>query len=1271
MPTYRDVIDRAQAVSNGLQLELKDQIQRDTFEKRKWEDFGKGKNAPPNKRWRPSTSSSVGSAITGSSTGRSQCPKCKKNHTGECWRGKNVCYSCGDPGHMSYNCPKRKKEPERKMLEAEKKVKPRVFAMTKGDDDTKDGADTMSGILQVSNIPALVLFDSGATHSFISANFCSKLDFLICDDCGSLEVNIPSGEMITTNRIARDIVVNIEGEKLMADLHILEMRDFDIILGMDWMGKNNATIKCREREVEIQRTGEPKLIFYGATTKVTPKIISAMKAMRLLRKKECQGYLISIIGAQSTGYKVSEVPIVEEYEDVFPEELPGIPPDRRIEFTIDLIPGATPISKAPYRMAPKELQELKVQLQELLDKGFIRPSISPWGAPVLFVKKKDGTFRMCVDYRELNKLTIKNKYPLPRIEDLFDQLKGSRVFSKIDLRSGYHQLKVKESDVAKTAFRTRYGHYEFTVVPFGLSNAPGVFMDLMNRTFHSYLDRFVIVFIDDILVYSRDKEQHAEHLRIVLEILRKEKLYEKFQKCEFWLERVAFLGHVVTVNGIEVDPSKVEAISSWKTPTNVNEVRSFLGMAGYYRRFIEGFSKISGPMIKLTRKNEKFQWNEQCEKSFQELKRRLTTAPVLTVPDGTEGFVIYTDASKQGLGCVLMQNGKVVAYASRQLKPHEQNYPTHDLELAAVVHALKIWRHYLYGSKCEIYTDHKSLKYFFTQKELNLRQRRWLELVKDYDCTIHYHPGKANVVADALSRKSHLTTLPTTQEQLIREFEKLNLEMVKPPSTTSGVIASLVVRPMIRDRIREAQKDDPFLCKMKLEGTIQGFALANDGTLVFEGRLCVPKNEELRREILEEAHNTPYSVHPGGTKMYKDLKTFYWWRNMKKSIGEFVERCITCQQVKAEHQRPSGLLNPLEIPEWKWEHIAMDFVVGLPRTLKGHNAIWVIIDRLTKSAHFLHVKTTFSMDQLAQLYISEIIRLHGVPVSIVSDRDTRFTSNFWKSLQSSLGTKLNFSTTYHPQSDGQSERTIQILEDMLRACVLDSGGSWEKYLPLVEFSYNNSYQSTIGMAPFEALYGRRCRSPIHWDEVGERRILGPEIIERTVGVITKIRERMKIAQDRQKSYADQRRKEIHFDVGDNVFLRIAPMKGVIRFGKKGKLQPRYVGPFEILERIGEVAYRLALPPDIAGVHDVFHVSMLRKYISDPSHVISHANLQIAPDLTYEETPIAILDRKVHTLRNRQVTLVKVQWSRHGLEEATWEKEDELLARYPEARDLPG
>ncbi|WVZ70634.1 hypothetical protein U9M48_019282, partial [Paspalum notatum var. saurae] len=431
---------------------------------------------------------------------------------------------------------------------------------------------------------------------------------------------------------------------------------------------------------------------------------------------------------------------------VFPEELSGLPPDRDVEFAIELVPGTAPVSRRPYRMAPDELKELKVQLQEQLDKGFIRPSSSSWGCLALLVEKKDqGGKRLCVDYRPLNVVTIKNKYPLPHIDILFDQLAGAKVFPKIDLRSGYYQIKIREEDIPKTAFSTRYGLYKYLVMSFGLTNAPAFFMYKMNSVFMNELDKFVVVFIDNILIYSKSEEEHKEHLRIVLTRLREHKLYAKFSKCAFWLKEVSFLRHILSEKGVAVDPSKVKDVLNWKQPETVTEIQSFLGLAGYYCRFIKDFSKTAKPMTSLTKNNAKYVWSSNCEKAFQTLKKLLTFAPVLAQPDVTKPFDVYCDASGNGLGCVLIQEGRVITYASRQLRKHEANYPTHDLELQQLYTR----------NTCHIYTDHKSLKYIFTQPELNMRQRWWLELIKDYDLEVHYHLGKANVVADALSRKAH------------------------------------------------------------------------------------------------------------------------------------------------------------------------------------------------------------------------------------------------------------------------------------------------------------------------------------------------------------------------------------------------------------------------------------------------------------------------------------------------------------------------------------
>ncbi|GJR51928.1 putative nucleotidyltransferase, ribonuclease H [Tanacetum coccineum] len=1115
---------------------------------------------------------------------------------------KPTCFECGAQGHFKKECPRMKNNKGNRGNQAGNDRAPAKVYVVGNAGANPD--NVVAGTFLLNNRYAYILFDTGADRSFVSTAFSSQIDITPSTLDHYYDVELADGRIIGLNTILKGCTLNFLNHQFHVNLMPVELGSFDAIIGMDWLAKHQAVIACAEKIVRIPWKNKTLIIHGDGSTQgnVTRlNIISCTKTLKYMEK----GFPIFLahittkeIEDKSEKKRLEDVPIVQDFPEVFPEDLPGLPPTRQVEFQIDLVPGAAPVARAPYRLAPSEMKELSEQLKELSDKGFIRPSSSPWGAPVLFVKKKDGSFRMCIDYRELNKLTVKNRYPLPRIDDLFDQLQGSSVYSKIDLRSGYHQLRVREEDIPKTAFRTRYGHYEFQVMPFGLTNAPAVFMDLMNRVCKPYLDKFVIVFIDDILIYSKNKQEHEEHLKIILELLKKEELYAKFSKCEFWIPKVQFLGHVIDSEGIHVDPAKIESIKDWTSPKSPTEIRQFLGLAGYYRRFIEGFSKIAKPMTKLTQKKVKFEWGDKQEAAFQLLKQKLCSAPILALPEGSEDFIAYCDASKKGLGAVLMQREKVISYASRQLKIHEKNYTTHDLELGAVVFALKIWRHYLYGTKCTVFTDHKSLQHILDQKELNMRQRRWLELLSDYDCDIRYHPGKANVVADALSRKEREPPLRvralvmTISLDLPKQILNAQTEARKPENIKNEDVGGMLVENAKYPEAIRTEKLEP----------------RTDGTLCLNGRSWLPCYGDLRTVIMHESHKSKYSIHPGSDKMYQDMKKLYWWPNMKADIATYVSKCLTCAKVKAEHQRPSGLLVQPKIPEWKWDNITMDFVTKLPKSSQGYDTIWVIVDRLTKSAIFTPMRETDPLDKLARMYLKEVVTRHGIPVSIICDRDPRFTSNFWRSLQNALGTSLDMSIAYHPQTEGQSERTIQTLEDMLRACAIDFGKGWVNHLPLVEFSYNNSYHASIKATPFEALYGRKCRSLVCWTEVGEAQILGPELIQEMTEKIVQIKQRMQAAHDRQKSYADLKRK---------------PMEFCLKF------------------RLGKGSYLLAnggtVPLD--GLH-----------FDDKLHFV-------------EET-VEIVDREVKRLKRSHIPLVKVRWNSRRGPEFTWECEDQFRKKYP-------
>ncbi|GJS49005.1 putative reverse transcriptase domain-containing protein [Tanacetum coccineum] len=782
-------------------------------------------------------------------------------------------------GHTRNRFPKKVKQEEVGELRG------RAYAIK---DAEPKGPNVVTGRFLLNNRYAFVLFDSGFDRSFVNTRFSSLLNIKPIKIEDSYEVELADGSIVSTNTILKGCTLSLVNHIFKIDLMPIELGTFDVIIGMDWLIKHDAVIVCSKKFVRIPYENKT-LIVEGDKGRSRLKVISYIKARKYV-EKGCHLFLAHVTKKKSKEKRLEDVLVIRDFPEVFPEDLPGLPSSRQVEFRIDLVPGAAPVARAPYRLAPSKMKELSVQLQELLEKGFIRPSSSP-------------------------------------INDLFDQMQGSSVYSKIDLRSRYHQLRIKEEDIPITAFRTRYGHFELQVKPFGLTNVPAIFMDLMNRVCKPYLDKFAIVFIDDILIYSKDKEEHGKHLKIILELLKKE-------------------------SGVHVDPTKIEAIKSWTAPTTLTEVRQFLGLAGYYR------SRV--------------------------------------------------DAKRKG-------------------------------------------------------------------------------------DSILYHPGKENVVADSLSRK---------------------------------------------------ERDKPLRVRALM------MIIHND---LPKNHVWLPRYGGLRDLVMHESHKSNYSIHPGS--------------------------------VKAEHQKPSGLLQQPKIP-------------------------------------------------------------------------------VWKSLQEALGTKLDMSTAYHPQTDGQSERTIQMLEDMLRACVIDFGSSWDRHLPLVKLSYNNSYHASIKAAPYEALYGKKCRWLVCWSEVGDSQLTGPELIRDTTEKIVQIKNHLLAARSHQKSYADKRLKPLEFEVGDMVLLKVSPWKGVVRFRKREKLSPRYIGPFKVLARIGHVANTLELPEELKGIHSTFHVSNLKKCLAESEVVVSLEEIQLDDKLHMIEEPVEIIDKEVKRLKQSRIPIVKVCWNSQRGPEFTWEREDQIKKKYP-------
>ncbi|GJW51736.1 retrotransposon-related protein [Tanacetum coccineum] len=1090
-----------------------------------------------------------------------------------------------------------------------------------------------------------ILMDTGSTHNFLAMAAAKRLGCPLRRTV-PLEVSVANGHQMVSEYMCKGFEWTIQGITYKADVMVIPLGSCDMVLGVQWLAtlgdilwnfeKLTMEYKYKGRRVVLRGSQQAALSWLNGKQSIKGMPTNTAE-LSLMTVCVYPGQLWQL-ETKEGGVNNEIQAVLDDFKLVF--EVPkGLPPQRAHDHSISLMPNTPPINIRPYRHPPNQKEAVELMVKELMDSGVIRDSNSSFSSPIVMVKKKDGNWRMCVDYRKLNKYTVKDNFPIPVIEELLDELNGAKVFSKLDLRSGYHQIRMKKEDIHKTAFRTHEGHYEFLVMPFGLTNAPSTFQALMNFVFKPFLRRFVLVFFDDILIYSPNMEDHLQHLRCVLSTMQAHTLFAKQSKCSFAMDKVEYLGHLISSEGVSTDPSKIQDMKNWPRPLNVKQLRGFLGLTGYYRRFIKNYAVISHPLTKLLKKNS-FGWNVEAETAFKTLKEAMISTPVLSLPNFNKEFVVETDACDVGIGAVLLQDGHPIAYMSKALSPKHQALSTYEKEFLAVLLALEKWRGYLLDKHFKIKTDHFSLKYLLDQRLTTPFQTKWLPKLLGFDYEISYKKGSENVAADALSR-------------------------VNSSAELCSLVLSTISSPLLQ-QIQDSWVQDvemqALITKLQADPNSTPKFTWVDGQLRRKGRLVVGNDALLKQQIITYFHKGPLGGHSGVHVTTKKLADVFFWKGLRKMVKAFVKECDVCQRYKPDLSAYPGLIQPLPIPTHVWSEISMDFIESLPKS-QGKSVILVVVDRLSKYAHFMPLQHPFTASDVAKLFLNNIYKLHGLPKVIVSDRDKVFISHFWQSLFKVLKVQLHLSTAYHPQTDGQTEVVNRSLGCYLRCMTGEKPKEWVDWLPLAEFWYNTNCHSSTKTTPYEIMYGQP--PPVHLPYVpGDSMV---EAVDRSLQareqVIQMLQFHLKRAQDRMVNMANKNRTDRVFDIGEWVYVKLQPHRQVsVRQGLQHKLSAKYYGPFLVIGKIGKVAYKLQLPTT-SLVHPVFHVSQLKK---------CHGQVAVEgvlPSCTNDGRlvvePMAVLERRLGKVHNKPVMFVLVQWANQGPKDATWEVYHEFVARFPQ------